>query len=95
MHALRVRAHVERRGRLGDARRKELRAVPLAGAARGLHDQPLHLLLRDRDVLQILPRKQHLRPQAIRELLRLGHHLPGLILQSGGDVSVQNELSAG
>ena len=52
---------VQRGGRLGDARGKELRTVALAAAARGLCHQPLHLLLRDRHALQVLPRKQHLR----------------------------------
>ena len=38
-------AHIYRCRRLCDASRKELRALPLADAARSLHDQALHLLL--------------------------------------------------
>lgn len=40
---LRDKPHIKRCECLGDARSKELRAVPLAGATRHLHDQAFHL----------------------------------------------------
>ena len=59
-------AHVQRGGRLGDARGEQLRAVALAAAARGLRGQPLHLLLAHGHRLQVLARKQHLRGARVR-----------------------------
>ncbi len=59
-------AHVQRGGRLGDARGEQLRAMALAAAARRLRGQPLDLLLAHSHRLEVLARKQHLRGPGAR-----------------------------
>jgi len=58
-------AHIQRGGRLGDARGEQLRAMALAAAARRLCRQPLDLLLAHGHRLEVLARKQHLRGTGI------------------------------
>lgn len=81
MSGVRTVAHVERGGRLGDARGEQLGAVPLARAARGLGDQPLDLLLADAHVLEVLAREQHLRAQRLCQLLAVVRDGAGRVLR--------------
>jgi hypothetical protein len=71
-----VRRHrvpaVERGRRHGDARGKELAAVALHAAARGLAREALDLLVANRHLFQILARKQDLRLERLGRVVHAG-----------------------